>query len=148
MWEQLYIGIPWATGNSDVEGLNCYELLRRCYREQLGIELSPVQADGSDLKATLADFTNAGNYTRWKSQENPTTFDAVLMGRGKQATHVGIYSQMSGGSVIHTVQNAGSMLIPIKQMENTGYKIMGFYRYVAPMDGMDDNHSTTSPQSV
>ncbi|MCS7152614.1 MAG: C40 family peptidase [Bacteroidia bacterium] len=96
-----YLGIPYRYGGMDRKGVDCSGLVCRVYLDAAGIQL-PRTADAQAL---------VGQEVK---KENLEKGDLVFFKepRSKRITHVGIVSQVEGGSVkfIHAASGRGKVV--------------------------------------
>lgn len=124
-----YVGIPYVDkGRGDA--LDCWGLLVKVYREQLGIELPSY----SDRYVTAADREAldaliAGELGPWlpvvTGQER--TFDAVLMREGRFARHIGVVTEP--GRLLHVSSDGICSAIERYRDGALKNRVLGFYRH-------------------
>ena len=56
-WAEKYIGKPWVNGEYD-----CWGLVRDVYKNELGVELSPIVTDATNITNAIAVFNHVGNF--------------------------------------------------------------------------------------
>lgn len=124
-----YVGIPYADkGRGD--RLDCWGLLVKVYREQLGIEL-PSYADSyvtaADRVALAALI--AGEMGPWRPipAGEETTFDAVLMREGRFARHVGVVTEP--GLLLHVSSDGICSAIERYRFGPLKNRVVGFFRH-------------------
>ncbi|EPX82106.1 C40 family peptidase [Salipiger mucosus] len=88
-WANAYVGLP---AGADAAGLPCWHLVRRVYREVLGIEL-PHYAGGQVCELERAELdrliTDAAA-SDWVESPQPAAFDVLLFRRARYRCHVGV----------------------------------------------------------
>lgn len=131
-----YLGIPWASRGSDrAVGLNCWELLRLWYREQLGIALPSYDEEYSDaLDCRAVARAVERHLLDWvevpRGSVRPS--DVVLCNPdlGAYATHVGIYAGAFLGvpTMLHARPSAKSAIAKLDSLAWRDH-VVGFYRH-------------------
>lgn len=119
-WTTRYLGTPYVPGESD-----CWSFARRVWCEQFGIEVPVV-----DLPDTARDlfetFATHPARAAWAPADGADEGNAVLMGRGHKACHVGIW--VNPARVLHALERQGVVLTPIDRLPTLGYRILGVWR--------------------
>ena len=64
-WALKYIGKPWICGKYD-----CWGLVQDVYHTELGIELSPIVTNASDLRQVFCEFAKETNYNDFRPIAN------------------------------------------------------------------------------
>jgi cell wall-associated NlpC family hydrolase len=116
--------MEWQNGLND-----CWHFFRRVQLERFGRDVPTVDVDGLSTLACAKAFERHEERGDWSIVTLPQEGDAVLMGRGKRPTHVGIYVDANGGSVLHCTANAGSCLQRIPALKRDGWVNLVFYRH-------------------
>ena len=122
-WAELYIGDSWVAGEHD-----CWGFVRRVYSEQFSIDVPVVDVDSHDLRAGIRAFDGHPERARWQETAVMRDGDAVLMGQGQRAHHVGIWCDVDGGGVVHAIVGAGVVFQSRTALELAGWHILAAYR--------------------
>lgn len=102
-WVDKYVGLPFADLGRDVQGVDCYGLLRLIYRDELAIELpsyvgSYVCSDEqAEVAKLLGEAAVEGPWCR--NTDAPRPFDVLLFRQGRFNSHLGI--AVTHGHMIH-----------------------------------------------
>lgn len=131
-WWQPYVGIPYDINRE--KGVDCWGLVHRIYRDQLGVELPKYsEISPSDLIKVVREMRAGVVSSLWVSVKEPTPFDVVVMtsfrmGRDArhQPVHVGV--MVTNKSLIH-VQEATLTVVERLSAPLIRNRILGFYRY-------------------
>lgn len=144
-WWAQYIGMPFGGGQGMV---TCWELVRRVYADQLGVDLPSYGETSSRYLAAVArlkvrdismeemqaarlavaEEIERGRATEsWQQVEDPREFDVVLMKNihSRRVGHVGVMVDQS--RMIHAECATGVALVPICHISVSG-RIVGFGR--------------------
>lgn len=111
-WVNQYIGLPYSS-------FNCWELVRHIMREHYGRDIPAVVLPIQDVKG-VAD--------QWQLVTEPRDGDGVLMRNGK-APHVGVFVDVDGGKVLHSMRKTGVVISTFSQLDAVGLGFRKFYRY-------------------
>jgi len=122
-----YLGKPWESGGNGPDAYDCWGLVRAVYRDH-GIILPVVDVDAHKSLEVRHAF-NAGDFTQWEKLNHAQHLAAVLMSKGKQPDHVGVWLHTEGGGVIHSIQGAGVVYNGIRSLSMMGYNVLGFYAW-------------------
>jgi cell wall-associated NlpC family hydrolase len=125
-----YVGIPYSDKGRD-GALDCWGLLVKVYREQLGIELPSY----SDRYVTTADRDALDRLIRGELEEpwravapgDEMGFDAVLMREGRFVRHVGLVTEP--GRLLHISPDGICSAIERYRDGLLKNRIAGFYRH-------------------
>lgn len=123
-WAAQYIGQPWEAGVSD-----CWHFARRVWRERWGWEIPAVLGAGAGpiaARRALADVP-----VEWSETKRPQEGDAVMMALGRHPCHVGVWIDVDGGGVLHSIEGPGVIYTAGPRLVALGYRVCGFYRRVA-----------------
>ncbi len=128
-----YVGIAFAVGGRDRNGIDCWGLLRLVYAEQLAIELPDWGAlyDSATDRAGLAGLIDARmqGWREVKMRDQVKSFDGVLRNLGGVASHIGI--MVDARFVLHAEEGAApSGVSVIERIDSLKWcmRIAGFYR--------------------
>ncbi|MBM3210609.1 NlpC/P60 family protein [Candidatus Poribacteria bacterium] len=126
-----YVGIPYKHQGRDMNGLDCWGLIKLVYKENLGIEIWDINADYSEDWCWEGKDYFIENYQKqWERVKNPSIFDVVLINNGRgTSNHAGV--MLGNNMFIHCVK-AGVVISKItdKMWKD---KITGIFRFKAPL---------------
>ena len=135
-WSAKYVGIPWATKGSDPsQGLDCWNLIRHVYREELAIELPSYSREyQSNEHHAEVEAAVAAHRGEWREIEEGCVreFDAVLFWARKRndSQHCGV---MVSTREVLTVEGPSDSYICHLDTDPVGrlwrLRLMGFYRH-------------------
>ena len=125
-WAAQYIGIPWVAGESD-----CWHFARRVWREQFGLDVPTIDVDATSRLLSARAFGGHAETARWQSVDSPVEGDAVLMGKSRRPSHVGIWVEADGGAILHSVEGIGVICTPVSALVGMGLRVLGYYRRAA-----------------
>lgn len=118
-WVMRWIGRPWVPGVSD-----CWSLARAVWAAEFGRIVPPLPVDPADLRASTRAL--AAGSSDWLRVAVPVEGDGVLMGRGRQPCHVGIW--VAPDRVLHAVEGAGSVCTAAGRLDDMGYRVLACLR--------------------
>lgn len=119
-WWETYLGADWTPDH------DCWAFARRVWSERFGRAVPPVPFDAADPRSTRRAIAGAGERARWHEAAPPCEGDAVLMARGREPCHVGIW--IEGDRVLHCVGGSGVVCVPVGRLAAMGYRVTGIYR--------------------
>ena len=125
-WAEKYIGKPWINGKYD-----CWGLVREVYKNELGVELSPIVTDATNIKEVLCEFKKSTNYNKLQKTFNLLDKVIVVLTQNKYPCHVGIYADVDGGGILHNLQGIGVVFQKIPDLEMNGWYVMEILEYEA-----------------
>ena len=119
-WAEKYIGEPWVAGEND-----CWAFARKVWREQFGLDVPAVDVDACNRLACSRAFAAHDERGSWQQVEQPQEGDAALIGQSERPSHVGIFVD---GGILHCVQGAGVVFSAIPALNNSGWRVLAWYR--------------------
>lgn len=125
-----YIGLKYAVAGRGPDGYDCWGLVRKVYKESLGIELPEypgVSCDSQqDLRNALSKEKQSGN---WIQVELPETLNLVSVKDPWGCHHVGIFVKADVDRILHISKNHDSCLETITRLRTRGAKNMEYYKW-------------------
>ena len=126
MWHNKYIGIPFLDKGRDIDGIDCWGLVRLVYKQEYNIDLpsfsTDYEADDTErMKDLLAQYKEG-----WEKIDTPTEGCIVLFNILGVESHMGI--AISSTHFLHARDRYDSA---IESFDSVGWKnrITGFYKY-------------------
>ena len=124
-----YIGLPWQNGAQGPQAFDCWALVRHVQREHYGRDLPIVGVDADDLAAVHEAFAVHPEKARWALVDTPQDGDCVLVRKGNHLDHVGIYLDVDGGRVLHSIRGSGVVCTALPVLKRLGWNPVEFYRF-------------------
>lgn len=127
MWYNKYIDIPYLDGGRDLNGLDCWGLVRLVYVDQFDIELpsfSQEYATAKDHERLSEIFAREKEH--WAAKEVPEIGDVILFKMLGTETHVGIY--IGDSKFLHIREGVNSV---VESVESRLWKhrLVGYFKY-------------------
>ena len=122
-WSAAWLGQAWHPTEND-----CWMFARRVWAQQFGWQVPAVGVEALDLRAVLAACAQHPERAAWQPVTTPEEGDAVLIGKGRIASHVGVWTNANGGAVLHCQRGAGSVLQCPAALAMLGWKKLEFHR--------------------
>ncbi len=122
-WPVKYIGLPWIAGEHD-----CWGFARRVWRDELGLDVEVVDVDAASALSVMREIRDGDQLCKWERIEKPEEWCGVLMGKSERPSHVGVWSGVDGGKILHSVHGAGVIFTNETGLALMGYRVLGFYR--------------------
>jgi hypothetical protein len=120
------IGIPYSdTGMLPEDGFNCWGLLLYVQSRYFGRQLPTIPLGDADK--TLAIHHESIHNGSYALVLSPLHGDAVLL-RGGNCPHVGVWLEIDGGGVLHSLGGVGVVFTPKHRLNSMGYSRLVFYR--------------------
>ena len=130
-WFGKYIGLPFEDGGRGPDRVDCWGLLRMCFRDRLGVDLpSYGEISARDL-IRVARAMDAGKDDGWRAVSVPREMDVALMrsGRGgSRVVHVGV--MVDHRRVLHVEAASAAAVVPVTHFSVAG-RIVGYRRLAA-----------------
>ena len=127
-WSNKYIGIPYVLNGREMDGLDCWGLVRQVYRQELRIELPSYAGRYESIldEEAFKECFNEGVGDWTPVEENDRReFDAIWLKLVGIECHCGIL--LGSGRMLHASPGNDSHIVDITK---TGWKrrITGCYR--------------------
>ena len=128
-WALDLIGRPWLRGAAGPDAFDCWGLVRHCYATRWGVALPPIEpatysAHGT-TRAVIAE-QRAGRFA--PAEGAPREGDVVLMSQARRPHHVGLWLEVDGGGVLHSVEGAGVGWQRLPDLKAAGWHRIEFWR--------------------
>ena len=120
-WVKKYVCIPFAE-------YNCYSLLRKIYKDELGINL-PHFDDSSSLSIRKAFDREMANFKNWREVKKEAEKDIIILRVKGYPFHIGIV--IKKGWMLHTESVVGESIIECYERSTWEHRVIGFRRYFA-----------------
>lgn len=119
-WAEAYIGLP---------SPDCWAFVRQVWHDRFGLTIPVVPCLATDARAVRRSFAQAADQG-WLPVKRPREGDAVMMGKGARACHVGIWVDAGDAAgVLHWVTGNAVVFTVPAQLASYGYHIKGFWRH-------------------
>lgn len=128
-WAEQYIGLPWESGAQGPESYNCWGLVRKVASTHFGYEPPMIIVDeslGLLVRKTFRAHPEKNNYY---VVDVPSAGDIVEMGSAKDMWHVGIWLDVDGGGVLHSVQGVGVVFTALRHLKMLGWSQVIYWRF-------------------
>lgn len=131
-WAVKYIGVPYCPGGRSMRGLDCWGLLWLTYLQEFHIALSELPGIASQ---SLFHISNTIDLHKrpgacWTEVETPFDGAAVAMSQIPRIYHhVGIWTGVDGGKIIHGWKNQGVVADSPRQIAIKSIQYLKFYRH-------------------
>ncbi len=129
LWPLDYIGRPFRSGASGPACFDCWGLVRHYYQTVRKVHLPVADCHDFGLKEVRRGFARPELYRGFGRVDKPADGDCVLMKQGRWPSHVGLWSDLDGGRVIHALPQTGVVAQPLYEIARAGYEVAGYYRY-------------------
>jgi len=122
-----YVGIPYKHQGRDINGIDCWGLIKLIYKDMLGIEIWDIGEDYSkDWSWEGKDYFIENYQKQWERVTEPRIFDGVLIHNGRGRTnHAGV--MLENDRFIHCIK-AGVVISRITD-RNWSNRVAGYFRY-------------------
>lgn len=126
MWSNKYIGIPYKVHGRDINGIDCWGLVRLIYSEQFGIDLPSFSADYSESDTVRIQELIAQYKEGWEQLDKPQEGCVVLLRVLGTESHVGV--AINDKQFLHAKSNCVSS---VENFNSVSWKnrIIGYFKY-------------------
>jgi len=118
-WAENYVG----TSQKD-----CWQFIREVYEKELSIELpefSGIMIDNIREITRTMEIQSKNNM--WTRVSTPIDLNVVALSKGSFIHHVGIYTELDQGKILHAFQGALVAAHDEVQLKKQGFKRIEYY---------------------
>lgn len=120
-----YIGKPYAADGKGPDNFNCWGLIYDVRKHYFPVAL-PIIPIGDE--ETCRDIFEAKVQSKhWMEVTEPQHGDCALL-RGGRSPHVGIYLNIDGGGILHSLEGVGVIFTYTSKLRASGYSRIKYYR--------------------
>ncbi len=123
-----YIGLPWVAGQQGPDSFDCWGFVRYVLKEEYGYDVPCVNVNPECLRDVLVAFRTDLAFTAFEEVDAPQDGDVVLMRQAKHPVHAGLWLDIDGGGVLHSVRGNGVVFQNVISLNATGWFLDSFYR--------------------
>jgi hypothetical protein len=127
-WSSKYLGLKYQPGARGPENVDCWGLVRLVYLQEFRIELPLFPGVAESVAFKLRSFIEEETNRNW-IQSEPFEGAGVAMSRGRAVCHVGIWTPLDGGKVIHCLEGVNVVADTIRNLKLKGLRYLEFYRH-------------------
>ena len=124
-----FIGKPWIAGARGPDSYDCWGLFLAVQKQFFNRDLPEIPLDALNLKEVLEAFTHHPERQRWQRTNKPSSGDAVLMRQSRYPVHIGVWLDIDGGGILHSMQHAGVVYQTPSALNTHGWQIEGIYQF-------------------
>ena len=125
-WAEAWIGLPCT---------DCWAFVRQVWRDRFDLVIPVVPYIATDARAVRRSLALAAEQG-WLEVSIPREGDAVMMGKGLRACHVGIWVDAGDAAgVLHWVEGNAVVFTVPGQLGSFGYHIKSFWRHPDLLEG-------------
>ena len=126
MWSNKYVGIPYKERGRDLNGIDCWGLLRLVYSEQFNINLPSFAAEYTEIDTLRIQDLIAQHKEGWTQLDKPEEGCGILFRIVGTESHVGIAI-----SSTHFLHAREGQLSTIESFDSHVWKnrIIGYFKY-------------------
>lgn len=101
------IGLPWVVGAEGPDAYDCWGLARTVQREMFQREMPRISEPPVDVRSLVKFVREHRARTQWREVPGPVHGGLVEMAHGRHPFHIGVYLDIDGGGILHSVNPAG-----------------------------------------
>ena len=120
-----YIGLPYRAGF-----FNCWDFVRKVYRDEFGINLPEFPVDVDNLRALIKTVKAKSESQLWQQVKTPKEGTIVLLRQSRHPIHVGIWLEIDGGGVLHNERTMGVVFQNTHSLNASGWQVAGYYQFI------------------
>ena len=115
-------------GQQGPDSFDCWGFVRYVLKEEYGYDVPCVNVNPECLRDVLVAFRTDLAFTAFEEVDAPQDGDVVLMRQAKHPVHAGLWLDIDGGGVLHSVRGNGVVFQNVISLNATGWFLDSFYR--------------------
>lgn len=125
-----HLGKPWVSGARGPDSFDCWGLLVTLYRDAYGIALEPYGGvDAHNTRTVARLLAEGGKSDIWEPLAEPVDGCAVAMSGNARFHHVGMFTDLDGGLIVHAAEGRGVVAESLARLRGFGIHRLAFYRH-------------------
>lgn len=128
-WPQSLIGKKFVSGGRGPDEFDCWGLLRWVYDKHWGISLPEyggILPGTPDATRAIAHGAEMGE---WHESKQAVDGCAVGLSKHKIFHHVGVFTALDGGLVVHAYDQTGVVAQSLQSLKMNGWRRIAFFRH-------------------
>jgi hypothetical protein len=126
---------PYVAGAQGPDAYDCWSLARICQKELFERELPVALVDPHQLRHLIETIEHSAVHDSWPETSEPAHGALVTMAHARFPSHIGVWLDLDGGGVLHTLEHAGVAFEVPLSLRAVGWGHLRFHNYV-PRQGM------------
>jgi len=119
--EQL-IGKPYEPGAQGPDSYDCWGLAKKVQKTLFNREMPSIKDPPTNLKTLIRFVKNHEARGQWIKSDGPKHGQLVELAHGKNPFHIGVYLDIDGGGLIHSVNPLGVCFDRLATLEAAGWR--------------------------
>lgn len=132
LWPLKYQDRVWIPPQPDGTKYDCWDLVREIEREEFGRSLPPIIPVNYGAHALIRELQRNEELKNWSKVPKPKEGDIVQLGHAKYPHHVGVWTEIDGGKVVHCLEGSGTHIQTIESLEVNSW---GHFSFWTPRHG-------------
>jgi hypothetical protein len=128
-WAFDYIGKPWEVASAGPGSYDCWGLVVEIHKRFHNRDLQIISVEENNLRELIQTIDSHPERAFWDVIHNPMEGDIALMRQSRHPIHVGIWLDVDGGGMLHSMQGAGVIFQNLQSLTLAGWKVENYYRY-------------------
>ena len=123
-----YIGLKWESGATGPSRYDCQGLCVHIQKKLYNKIMPEVKVDSDNLFSIVKAITKNKAWEKFEKIENPEDGCIVKMFSAENPSHIGVYINVDGGGVLHSIRKQGVIWDTLFILKKT-YAQIEFWRY-------------------
>jgi hypothetical protein len=127
-WIEKYLGVPWKLNPTVPDSHNCWTLACCIQRDEFQRKVPEYQVpDLQDVQKVSAKLMGELKNPNWVEIPKPVDGCMVGLSHSRIIHHVGVFSDVDGGLVVHCLDHSGVVAHNSAQLKRHRYSTVKFY---------------------
>jgi hypothetical protein len=123
-----YIGKKWEEGAAGPDSYDCHHLVLEIAHKFYNKKLPSVEVNAASLLDVVKKITKDKVWEQFEKLDNPEDGCLVKLFTATNPNHIGVYIDIDGGGVIHSLRGIGVVFDSVFMLKNI-YAQLEFYRF-------------------
>jgi cell wall-associated NlpC family hydrolase len=122
-----HMGFPYVAGANGPDSFDCWGWAQTLQREGFGRHIEAITEPPTTARELMEFVKNHAARTHWEEVPTPVHGGLVEMAHNSRPFHIGVYLDIDGGGITHSVPNIGVTFDSILTLRATGWRKFTFH---------------------
>lgn len=124
------IGLPYVVGAQGPNEFDCWGLAKEVQKRLFNRDMPSIEDPPTDLHNLMNFIKKHPARRQWLKSKGPKHGQLVELAHGKHPFHIGVYLNIDGGGLIHSVNPLGVCFDRIPALEAAGWRKFIYHDWI------------------
>jgi cell wall-associated NlpC family hydrolase len=130
-WATQYLGKKWVSGARGPDTFDCWGLVQFVEKKHYNRDLPDFPIDAHALARIAVEIDEQSKNGTWEQIPKPVDGCIVALGHNQRFHHVGLYLEVDGGFILHSLDHHGVLCTPTARLKSSGWNRVAYYRHTS-----------------